>query len=77
MAAAEHTLARPFVLLRVLYELGWRIYDIHLNAPPRGLPGVSDAVARALGDEYYLNANLLKASEDKTFAGALQGCTLK
>jgi len=72
VAAAEHTLSRPFIVLRFLYELGWRIYDIHLNAPPRALPGVSDAVARTLGDEYYLNANLLKTSEDKTFPGALQ-----
>jgi len=72
VAAAEHTLARPFVLLRVLYEVGWRLYDRDLNAPPRALPGVSGDVTRALGDEYYLNANLLKASEDKTFPGALQ-----
>ncbi len=72
VAAAEQTLTRPFVVLRFLYELGWRIYDQGLNALPNALPGVSGALARALGDEYYLNANLLKASEDKTFPGALQ-----
>ncbi len=72
VASAERTLARPFAYLRFRYDLGWFAYDLRLNAPPRRLPGVSEDTARQLGSEYYLNANLLKASEDKTFPGALQ-----
>src|SRR5204863_8254233 len=35
------------------------------------LPGVSNQRMKELHDGYYLNANVLKASEDKTFAGAI------
>ena len=72
VGAATGTAARSSYLLRFLYELGWRSYDARLNAPPRGLPGASPDEMAALSDEYYLNANLLKAAEDKTFPGALQ-----
>lgn len=63
VSAARASLATPFELLRQRFELGWRLYDARL-IPPSPLFGP------ALRDEYYLNANVLKASEDKTFIGA-------
>ncbi|MGN9841179.1 glucodextranase DOMON-like domain-containing protein [Nonomuraea sp. H19] len=51
---------RPFALTRAKYEAGWAAYDAGLRRPPRGLE-----------DLYRLSANVLKASEDKTFPGAV------
>jgi glucoamylase len=51
------------------YLSGWRQYDAGLNPPPStGLPAGRRA---ALARSYYLSANVLKASEDKTFPGAI------
>ena len=50
------------------YVTGWAGYDRRLNPPPTtGLPA---ARAAELRRTYYLSANVLKASEDKTFPGA-------
>ncbi len=72
VGAAEGTLSTPLKSLRKSYEAGWHSYDAGLNAPPPHLAGVQGNLWHALVDEYYLSANLLKASEDKTFPGALQ-----
>jgi glucoamylase len=45
------------------YEAGWTAYDARLHGPGR----VSPELVRA----FYLSANVLKASEDKTFPGAI------
>src|SRR5262249_39805008 len=42
-----------------------------LRGPPNKLPGISNPRAHELATEYYLNANVVKASEDKTFPGAI------
>jgi len=61
VATAGATLrAQPATLLAA-YEGGWRTYDAGLRRPGSG------QLARA----YYLSANVLKASEDKTFPGAI------
>ncbi|HEX6468460.1 MAG TPA: glucodextranase DOMON-like domain-containing protein [Streptosporangiaceae bacterium] len=52
---------RPFGATLAGYAAGWRAYDRGLAAPPRG----GDRAA------YLLSANVLKASEDKTFPGAI------
>jgi glucoamylase len=52
---------RPFAATLAGYTAGWRAYDRTLAAPPPG--GDRDA--------YRLSANVLKASEDKTFPGAI------
>ncbi|HEU4346481.1 MAG TPA: glucodextranase DOMON-like domain-containing protein [Actinoplanes sp.] len=54
----------PFGSTRDRYEQGWRDYDKGLRKPPAGLP-------EPLKDAYRLSANVLKASEDKTFPGAV------
>ncbi len=57
---AGESLATPFPATLACYEQGWRAYDTTLRQPP--------AHNRAA---YYLSANVLKASEDKTFPGAI------
>jgi glucoamylase len=63
VSAAQASLTTPFEVIRHRYEAGWEAYDARLIPP-------SPAFSPALRDEYYLNANVLKASEDKTFIGA-------
>jgi glucoamylase len=53
------------------YALGWAGYDAGLVPPPLRFPGLDAATARELRRVYYLSANVLKASEDKTFPGAI------
>jgi hypothetical protein len=55
----------------VRYAAGWVGYDAGLVPPPLRFPGLGDAAARELIRVYYLSANVLKASEDKTFPGAV------
>jgi glucan 1,4-alpha-glucosidase len=52
------------------YVGGWRAYDRGLRPPPspEGLPASRRA---ALARAYWLSVNVLKASEDKTFPGAI------
>jgi glucoamylase len=58
---------------RVLHESakGWKDYDKQLNDPPKKLAGLDGKRVRALRDSYFVSANVLKASEDKTFPGAI------
>ena len=72
VGAAEASLAPPFNKTLAAYRLGWQRYDNALNDPQaRRLPGLTPAQRNSLEDEYYTSANVLKASEDKTFPGAI------
>ncbi len=71
VSAAEGTLATSFSQLQKSYESGWESYDAGLNAPPPQFAGVTGDQWHQLVDEYYLSANVVKASEDKTFPGAV------
>ncbi len=62
LGAALASSSVPFAVSYAAYQAGWRAYDAGLRPPA----GASGALVRA----YYLSANVLKASEDKTFAGA-------
>lgn len=68
---AEKSLQRPFIKPLHDYRLGWQAYDAGLRPPPAKLRGLSPARVRALDREYYVSANVVKASEDKTFPGAI------
>jgi glucoamylase len=74
-AAARATAAaatrQPFLLAYARYALGWAAYDRPLRQPPASFPGLSAAQAKALRDAYWLSVNVVKASEDKTFPGAI------
>ncbi|HVV18044.1 MAG TPA: glucodextranase DOMON-like domain-containing protein, partial [Pseudonocardiaceae bacterium] len=59
LRTAGDSLRQPFDRTRGAYQAGWHAYDGTLRRPA--------STARA----YYLSANVLKASEDKTFPGAI------
>jgi glucan 1,4-alpha-glucosidase len=71
VGAAEGTLRTDFDRIERSYRRGWDDYDRSLNRPPRNLRGISGREEQRLADEYYLSANVVKASEDKTFPGAI------
>jgi glucoamylase len=55
----------PFGLTYAAYHEGWLAYDAGLRSPQS-----FGRVNAASGQAYYLSANVLKASADKTFLGA-------
>ncbi|HEU5392465.1 MAG TPA: glycoside hydrolase family 15 protein [Streptosporangiaceae bacterium] len=63
VSVARSSLSRPFALTAASYLAGWAGYDARLRPPP--------ARELKLASHYYLSANVLKASEDKTFPGAI------
>ena len=71
VSSAEGSLSTQFSQLIKSYEAGWAAYDAGLNAPPPNFSGVSGSQWHQLVAEYYLSANVVKASEDKTFPGAI------
>jgi glucoamylase len=64
LATADASVGQPFARVLTRYELGWVRYDAALRRPSPRL-GVS-AIR-----EYYVSVNVVKASEDKTFPGAI------
>jgi glucoamylase len=63
VSVAKSSLSRPFALTAASYLAGWVGYDARLRPPP--------AREAKLATHYYLSANVLKSSEDKTFPGAI------
>ena len=53
------------------YKSGWNAYDATLTNPRVEKLAVSATQRKQLKDAYYLSANVIKASEDKTFPGAI------
>ena len=68
---AERALRDKFDKVRNDSKQGWDAYDKKLNDPPKKLPGIKGKRSDDLQDAYFVNANVLKASEDKTFPGAI------
>jgi glucoamylase len=62
-AVAGAALRRPWIATAARYALGWQAYDATLRRP-----GAVDDRSRAA---YYVSVNVVKASEDKTFPGAV------
>jgi glucoamylase len=62
VSVAETSLSHSFVLTAARYLLGWAAYDAGLRRP---------TAQASLDRYYYLSANVLKASEDKTYPGAI------
>jgi glucoamylase len=69
--SAEGSLRSDAEAIQESYRSGWSTYDAKLAPPPRHLTGLTPAQVRQLSIEYYLSANVIKASEDKTFPGAI------
>ncbi|WP_203921435.1 glucodextranase DOMON-like domain-containing protein [Rugosimonospora africana] len=60
IGTAGAALRRPFTATYAKYRAGWRAYDAALRRP-----------SGEASDAYWLSANVLKASEDKTYPGAV------
>ena len=71
VGAAEGSLGAKFDETLREYGKGWKRYDDSLNKPPKKLQGLDGNTVDGLADKYYLSANVTKASEDKTFPGAI------
>jgi glucoamylase len=71
VAVARKALNPPFAVTAARYLRGWADYDAGLRTPPAKFAGLTKSQAAALDDHYYLSANVLKASEDKTYPGAI------
>jgi glucoamylase len=72
VGTAESSLQTQFDRTLGDYRRGWKRYDDSLKRPRTDrLPGIQASSQAQLEDEYYLSANVLKASEDKTFPGAI------
>jgi glucoamylase len=64
LRAARLSVAAPFSDTMAAYLNDWLVYDAALRKPPTFLAG-------DLRVEYYKSVNVVKASEDKTFPGAI------
>jgi glucoamylase len=72
VGAAEGSLAAGFDASFEAYKDGWTQYDAGLTRPrTEKIAGLTVAQRKQVADTYYLSANVLKASEDKTFPGAI------
>jgi glucoamylase len=70
VSVAGESVRTSFGIAENEYAAGWAGYDATLT-PPARLPGLTRPQAASLDDHYWLSANVLKASEDKTFPGAI------
>jgi glucan 1,4-alpha-glucosidase len=68
ISTANGSLESPFALVQAEYQAGWAVYDAGLRPPPARVAGISTSQIKS---HYYLSANVLKASEDKTYPGAI------
>jgi glucan 1,4-alpha-glucosidase len=68
---AEQSLADGFPAARSSYEHDWAQYDAGLKEPAGHFAGIANPRWKDLVSEYFLSANVVKASEDKTFPGAI------
>ena len=71
LSTADRSLGTPFNAQERKYTAGWAAYDAGLNRPPGRFPGEPASATARLDRRYYLSANVIKASEDKTFPGAI------
>ncbi len=68
--AAERSATTPFPATFNQYQHQWLVYDAELHGPPTSVAGDSAGESpNTLAQAYWLSANVIKASEDKTFIG--------
>jgi glucoamylase len=71
VATAVASATTPFAATYARYAAGWRAYDATLRRPPARFPGVSAAESTKMTAQYWTSANVIKATADKEFAGAV------
>jgi glucoamylase len=71
VATAERSVRDNPRALTEAYQHGWQAYDRGLKHPAKSFAGLTGSQVSAAVKQYYLSANVVKASEDKTFPGAI------
>ncbi len=71
VATASRSLRQPFGLTTLKYVTGWLRYDAGLRPPFGHVTGAAAKQDRTSILHYYLSANVIKASVDKTYPGAI------
>jgi glucoamylase len=71
ITTAGGSLHRPFGAIEGRYVRGWFRYDAGLRPPFGHLSSAAARRDRTAILHYYLSANVIKASEDKTYPGAI------
>src|ERR1700716_1960047 len=71
VSAATGSVRAGFDDVREAFDAGWHAYDAALIKPPAQMACTTRSQWRQLVNEYYTSANVVKASEDKTFPGAI------
>jgi glucoamylase len=71
ISVADKAATNPFAATLAGYTAGWRAYDSRLHPPPTAPPGFDQVAIDRMRSVYYLSANVVKGSEDKTFPGAI------
>src|SRR5499427_5335526 len=71
VATARRSLRGPFLTAELRYLHGWFRYDAGLRPPFGNMASAAARRDRGAILHYYLSANVIKASVDKTFPGAI------
>jgi glucoamylase len=71
VATAAGSLHQPFGATALKYAAGWVRYDAGLRPPFGDVAGAAARRDRGAILHYYLSANVIKASVDKTYPGAI------
>jgi glucoamylase len=71
VATAQASARTPFELAYRHYVDGWQRYDAGLRSPAAGFPGLTPGQDRQVQQQYWTSANVIKATEDKEFPGAV------
>jgi len=71
VTTAGRSAATPVIRMATTYVGQWLHYDLGLRRPAAHLPGLNHAQQLAAQRVYYTSANAVKATEDKTFPGAI------
>jgi glucoamylase len=68
---ASATTSSSLARMTADYLAGWAKYDSGLNRPRLTAAGLTSSQRRTAETDYYQSANVVKASEDKTYPGAI------
>jgi glucoamylase len=71
VTTARRSLRQPFAAAELNYRHGWSSYDAGLRPPSGPVSGATAQLDLGAIRHYYLSANVIKASVDKTFPGAI------
>jgi glucoamylase len=71
VTTASRSLRQPFGISALRYVAGWLRYDAGLRPPFGHVAGAAARTDHGAILHYYLSANVIKASVDKTFPGAI------